>query len=339
MTLLWGFNQAAERFVMVDVGNGKEAADAKLKVHLEDNIRLPQTSKILFGGCHDNGYATSLRSLITAGFQDKLVLLRGYAESAAGIEELGLPSMTIPQLFIADKLVTSHAPLPGLKPARSRSGSFVDGPPQVPRATTPLPPSSLQSSCKFLDNSPPSVSSELGLDLESDPLPFAPETIMTYSRPSAPPSYKSALQAVQMVHKRASTPELDTSSSSSSDTSDEPLDPRASPPLTRSKHINPNIALSKHKPPPCTLFYLANCKHGTDCKYGHDYILQDEHYGIIRDNAKKAPCPAKNRNEVCTFGDSCCYGHICPLTTKCHFLKEGRCKFRGAGMHKDFSAV
>lgn len=63
-----GFNQAAERFVMVDVGNGKEAADAKLKasecfvlillmylplslkVLLEDNIRLPQTCKILFGG-------------------------------------------------------------------------------------------------------------------------------------------------------------------------------------------------------------------------------------------------------------------------------------------------
>jgi len=29
-----GFNQAAERFVMVDVGNGKEAADAKLKVSI-----------------------------------------------------------------------------------------------------------------------------------------------------------------------------------------------------------------------------------------------------------------------------------------------------------------
>jgi hypothetical protein len=46
----YGFNQAAERFVMVDVGSGKEAADAKIKVILEDNIRLPQTCKILFGG-------------------------------------------------------------------------------------------------------------------------------------------------------------------------------------------------------------------------------------------------------------------------------------------------
>lgn len=29
-----GFNQAAERFLMVDVGGGKEAADAKIKGHL-----------------------------------------------------------------------------------------------------------------------------------------------------------------------------------------------------------------------------------------------------------------------------------------------------------------
>jgi hypothetical protein len=28
---LMGFNQAAERFIMVDVGSGKEAADAKIK--------------------------------------------------------------------------------------------------------------------------------------------------------------------------------------------------------------------------------------------------------------------------------------------------------------------
>lgn len=63
-----GFNQASERFIMVDVGYGKEAADAKVKgrythniiyvalldphhiAHLEDDIRAPQVSKIVFGG-------------------------------------------------------------------------------------------------------------------------------------------------------------------------------------------------------------------------------------------------------------------------------------------------
>ena len=75
-----GFNQAAERFCMVDVGSGKEMADAKIKsgsvvahqrlsltsfpfftAHLDDNIRLPQTAKIIFGGM----FASPLQSFIT----------------------------------------------------------------------------------------------------------------------------------------------------------------------------------------------------------------------------------------------------------------------------------
>jgi len=65
---LMGFNQAAERFLVVDVGNAKEAADAKIKskfhsfililpfsqpllsAHLQDAVQLPQAYKIIFGG-------------------------------------------------------------------------------------------------------------------------------------------------------------------------------------------------------------------------------------------------------------------------------------------------
>jgi len=56
--------------------------------------------------------------------------------------------------------------------------------------------------------------------------------------------------------------------------------------------------LFPEKPPPCTLFYLSNCKHGADCKYGHDYELTNEHYDEIRVNAKKSPCPSKNKGNV-----------------------------------------
>jgi hypothetical protein len=197
-------------------------------------------------GCHDKGYATSLRSLITAGFQDKLILLRSYKESATGIEELGLPSVLIPHLFVAEKLVASHGPLPGFKPGRSRSASFADSLPQlVPRSITPLPPSSLQSSCTFVEDPkptefPPGLSPEEELD---QALPFATEIMTTVARPAVSPSYRSALQAVQPVQSRASSPEFDTSDSSeSSDISDDfPTDPRTSPSLSRARHVNPNI--------------------------------------------------------------------------------------------------
>ncbi|KIM81183.1 hypothetical protein PILCRDRAFT_821629 [Piloderma croceum F 1598] len=256
-----GFNQAAERFVMVDVGNGKEAADAKVKVMLDDFIQSPQTSKILFGGCHDNGYITSLRSAMTGGFKDKLVLLRGYKVSEAGIDKLGLPSMTIANLFLETKLIPSpHSPIP-----EQRSDSW-------------------------------SPVSENG------------------ARPAGQLNYASV----------ASTPKLDVTGNTNDDH-------RASP---KTRHINPNIQLSKHNPPPCTLHYLAHCKFGAGCKYGHNYLLEPEHYDTIRENAKKSPCPAVNRNEECTYYDYCCYGHFCPHGTKCYFNAMGTCKFVGARMHK-----
>ncbi|KAJ7848868.1 hypothetical protein B0H14DRAFT_2767052 [Mycena olivaceomarginata] len=99
-----GFNQATERFLMVDVGSTKEAADAKLKVYLEDEIRLPETFKVIFGGCHDNGYLANLYSQLTAGYKDKLILLKSYTEMAGGIAMLGLPSLTIADLFMPHKI-------------------------------------------------------------------------------------------------------------------------------------------------------------------------------------------------------------------------------------------
>lgn len=52
--------------------------------------------------------------------------------------------------------------------------------------------------------------------------------------------------------------------------------------------------MSADNPAPCTLFYLAQCRHGSDCKYGHDYLLEDEHYQELTVNAKKTPCKVTN---------------------------------------------
>lgn len=97
---------------------------------------------------------------------------------------------------------------------------------------------------------------------------------------------------------------------------------------------NPEQALSQHNPPPCTLFYLAanGCKHGAECRFGHDYILDDEDYELLRKNARKVPCPAANRGEYCVFGDDCCYGHFCPQQNTpvgCLYFRRGKCKFAG----------
>ena len=79
--------------------------------NLEDETKSPQTLKVIFAGCHDSGYLSTLRSLITAGYKDKLVLMPGYKEMAAGYSGLDLPLLIVPDLFEPSKLC---APTPSM---------------------------------------------------------------------------------------------------------------------------------------------------------------------------------------------------------------------------------
>ncbi|KAI0796542.1 hypothetical protein C8Q75DRAFT_802236 [Abortiporus biennis] len=136
-----GFNRASERFLMTDVGSGKEAVDSKLRAILEDQIKSVETIKVIFGGCHDNGYLNTLRSLITSGHADKLVLLRGYREMAAGFQALQVPSLEIQEMFEPEKLGTLQLPTmmvsPPLTPPGLTKNTAMDSPsPTSPQAVT-----------------------------------------------------------------------------------------------------------------------------------------------------------------------------------------------------------
>lgn len=294
-----GFNQAAERFMMVDVGGKKEAADAKLKgtcslraqppvvlsrhpVHLEDNIRLPQTFKILFGGkdafstvrdsstltcragCHDNGYVTTLRSAITNGYRDKLLLLPGYEQVctllfgllicmplngasikqvAKDIEELALPTMTIPQLFMPQKMVNlpaaAKAPGPAailVRPSKARSMSVCSN--RSTRSDTAAPPVTVEA------KSEPEAAPKQKTPSPPVPVPIAPAP--PASAPPAPaaatPPVSSYASALLMLQDRPDTPELDCDGGSVTSDSNESLtDPRASPTPMGKKFINPDL--------------------------------------------------------------------------------------------------
>ncbi|KAJ3517567.1 hypothetical protein NLJ89_g428 [Agrocybe chaxingu] len=219
-----GFNQAAERFIMVDVGGAKEAADAKIKALLEEEIRLPQTEKIIFGGCHDNGYATTLRSQITAGFKHKLILLPGYSDMAVGINELNLPSLSVPELFIPQKLAVNPPPTQTIHSS------------PLPTATQLSPPQVLLDAhmCK-----PTTSITQQAFEA----LPFATVEPPEMPTPKEHPLRFSYSSAVQRPPRRPDTPELDSSgSTTSSDDSDESV-PMSRPPVTSTKprRVNPNI--------------------------------------------------------------------------------------------------
>jgi len=206
---------------------------------------------------------------------------------AAGFAELDLPALTIQGLFSPNKFT-------------------------VPRTWTSPP--GLGPPSPRLDLTPTSVFSEM--DRYSTVSASPPQSTVV-------PTYSLALREGR---KRGSTPELDYGGSSASED-----DIPARRPSMGSKHIIPGLVsydrsstlmstpdgpflapveayvtllfvdggvfifLLSDKPPPCTLFYLSNCKHGADCKYGHDYLLNEDHIEEIKQNAKKSPCPAINK--------------------------------------------
>ena len=61
---------------------------------------------------------TALRSFITSGLKSKIILLQSYDEIASGIKTLDLPMLSIPGLFLSQKLNSvvspqmSHSELP-----------------------------------------------------------------------------------------------------------------------------------------------------------------------------------------------------------------------------------
>ncbi|KAJ3909282.1 hypothetical protein F5879DRAFT_934154 [Lentinula edodes] len=100
------------------------------------------------------------------------------------------------------------------------------------------------------------------------------------------------------------------------------------------RYPDPRYPLHKQTPPPCNEHYLMACSKGAGaCKYSHDYMLTPEQLAMLAANAKKAPCNWLKSGLRCPYGDSCCWGHVCPNGSRCFHLSKGKCWFKGEGMH------
>ena len=139
---------------------------------------------------------------------------------AAAINELEIPSFNIPELFIPQKL--------GVVPSPKQSKLSLAA---VPAAIATSPP------CADDGNI---VSKPDMHETALEALPFAtvePEVIVAKQH-VPPPSYSSAVQAPP---KRATTPELDYSGSTASESDESEDNLRQSPTISKSKLVNPNV--------------------------------------------------------------------------------------------------
>jgi hypothetical protein len=162
----------------------------------------------------------NLRSVLTSGLRDKLVLMPGYSDVAIDIKALQLPELRVPELFMSTKLVAppynaiATAPPPGLAPTTPRLSAAVAQPISPPAA-------------------PPGLNHMSGEGQGQ-----------TARRPSLQ-SYKSILQMPQAVSvvRYSSPPEERSESSESSEASDiRHHFPRLSPPSPpRQRRIDPRL--------------------------------------------------------------------------------------------------
>ncbi|QRV72491.1 hypothetical protein RhiJN_00505 [Ceratobasidium sp. AG-Ba] len=99
-----GFRSASQLIHLMDVGRRKEAADEKIKEMLRLFVATPQTKVIYFGGGHDSGYGSTLSHYQNLGFEDKIVILKGYAEVAYDLRNLLFKVISSDGLFMQEKI-------------------------------------------------------------------------------------------------------------------------------------------------------------------------------------------------------------------------------------------
>lgn len=153
---------------------------------------------------------------------------------AAGMSDLNLPYFSIPDLFMSKKLVVA-------------TSNSIAGPTLAPPILPALPTSQV-----------PGLDPEAPIEFQSpaqqafEALPFASIGAEISAARSPPASYSSAVQTRAPKPKRAITPELDSSGSTSSSDDDEAIitNVRASLTGARPRRLNPNVVSTHSDPPP-----------------------------------------------------------------------------------------
>ncbi|KAG1780138.1 hypothetical protein EV702DRAFT_1080947 [Suillus placidus] len=117
---IMGFSQSSPRFVLVDVGYGKDATFTKITgrhvlisvpsityAHLEylqTYLRFPQTQRIFFAGGQENTYAPTIAALQNDGLLGKVAFLEACRTSPNYAQKHRLPILTVDTLFINQRL-------------------------------------------------------------------------------------------------------------------------------------------------------------------------------------------------------------------------------------------
>ncbi|KAI1652235.1 uncharacterized protein F4817DRAFT_8851 [Daldinia loculata] len=167
-----GFNQANVSSTFVDVGFGKELADAKILDSLRFHLKNFNCKKAVLGISHDAGYAPFLANMVTDDTKERMALLEG-TKTVVELVALGLQIFNVPRLFRHEKLTEKPqepsqqaSPAPSPSPSQSKLAKL----PKVSNAA------SWAAIARTVPSPPPQIS-----------LPIPPRATATPTRASRPP--------------------------------------------------------------------------------------------------------------------------------------------------------
>ncbi|KAH7101344.1 hypothetical protein BKA62DRAFT_703487 [Auriculariales sp. MPI-PUGE-AT-0066] len=367
----WDGFQATGLFCVIDVGAGKEAADAKIRDALDLFARMPQVLRVFLGGAHDGGYHSPLSSLQLGGYASKVTLLRAYDEPIAkDLQKLELDEVRFPGLFLERRLDASNHLLENAAPPPPSSGTKLDG--HAPVTTHGQGRACFKfylrdncergNKCSFHHDRPPNAKELISLSKAAKETPCptvnrdgpcASDCIFSHNclygencslfdtgrcKWTGKHMHEGPGKKAAKVQMEASTNIDGRNSDRMSDIVsqvDDTSSVASGIPAMKNTTRSGKVVKTPLSARPCNFQYLiGRCEHGDSCAFSHSQTLTPHKLHSLRIGASSAPCPYITKSKPCPYGDSCCMAHRCPNGPNCANLLGGvsSCKF-GRRMH------
>ncbi|KAH7117752.1 hypothetical protein B0J11DRAFT_536605 [Dendryphion nanum] len=315
----FGVNQPL--FSIIDVGQGKERADHRIKEMLRTFSDNPTCRQIIFGGCHDTGYLLNLDQYKHNQAKAERITLLESTNAARGFAEL--PNF----MRVRFNSVFKSEPLPDYVPPPIQAPPAPQ--PQAQVHVQPQPQSQPQPPSRTLTNSSTST--------------VAASPITNHVK------YAQATQSPSLTNSALASPPADASWAtvgktgvSNGSISIAPKNPNAS----KKKYVYYNkdgYRLDEPLPPRdrnaaeaiekrmdqagrnlCNHWHLNNgkCQNGDFCKFQHAPKLSVAELNALRYKTRSLPCKRRDcENFECYLGHQCSFERdqgYCPFPDSCN---------------------
>lgn len=294
----FGLNQPL--FTLIDVGVGKERADAKLRETFRIFLPNLQCKHIIFGPSHDNGYLPVLDPLKNDRTTSAHLSLLETLPAQSGFKALGFPLVRFPAVFRSQNLPDKPFAMNSLAqdksfpmPIRTQSNHTISPPPQQQ------------------------------MQIAAQPLTNVANKSAPYGAPSISPvpSNGSNEASWAAVGKKAGagTKEFDIAPKKQAQAKyilvnayDERVD-ESLPRFDKAAMNRLYQRVSKHKV--CNDYHInGHCETGEYCDYDHGERLSKGEQLALMHQARKRCCSNESECNIM----ACVSGHICPGGQQCY---------------------